>query len=155
MHYITHRPRVGVFIDTQNIYHSARDLLERTVNFETILNYAVKDRELVHAISYTVEREGEAISRPFIYKLSALGYKVRRMFLTLHHLTEDGKPIYSGNWDMGIVADMFRMMDSMDIIVLGSGDGDFTQIVEVLQEKGKRVEVIAFREHTSQDLIDA
>ena len=29
MQYVVHRPRVGVFIDTQNLYHSARDLLER------------------------------------------------------------------------------------------------------------------------------
>ena len=155
MQYVVHRPRVGVFIDTQNLYHSARDLLERTVNFETILNAATKDRELLHAISYTVERDGEATSRPFIYKLSTLGFKVRRMTLTLHHVTDAGKPIYSGNWDMGIVADMVRLMDHLDIIVLGSGDGDFTDMVEVLQERGKRVEVIAFREHTSQDLIDA
>ena len=155
MQYVVHRPRVGVFIDTQNLYHSARDLLERTVNFETILQVATENRELVHAISYTVEREGEATSRPFIYKLSTLGFKVRRMNLTLHHVTDGGKPIYEGNWDMGIVADMFRLMDHLDIIVLGSGDGDFTDIVEVLQERGKRVEVIAFREHTAQKLIDA
>ncbi|RJF73145.1 MULTISPECIES: NYN domain-containing protein [Deinococcus] len=155
MQYVVHRPRVGVFIDTQNLYHSARDLLERTVNFETILQSATRDRELLHAISYTVERDGEATSRPFIYKLSTLGFKVRRMTLTLHHVTDGGKPIYSGNWDMGIVADMVRLMDHLDIVVLGSGDGDFTDIVEVLQERGKRVEVIAFREHTSQDLIDA
>lgn len=155
MQYIVQRPRVGVFIDTQNLYHSARDLLERTVNFETILQVATRDRELVHAISYTVERDGEATSRPFIYKLSALGYKVRRMTLTLHHVTDTGKPIYEGNWDMGIVADMVRLMDHLDIVVLGSGDGDYTDMVEVLQERGKRVEVIAFREHTAQKLIDA
>ena len=155
MHYVVHRPRVGVFIDTQNLYHSARDLLERTVNFETLLNVAVDGRELLHAISYTVERENEATARPFIYMLSPLGFKVRRMNLHLHHVTDGGKPIYEGNWDMGIVADMIRMMDSMDIIVLGSGDGDFTDIVEVLQERGKRVEVISFREHTAQKLIDA
>lgn len=155
MQSFSNQPRVGIFIDTQNLYHSARDLLERTVNFETILDFASEGRYLVHAISYTVEREGESTSRPFIYKLSTLGFKVRRMNLTLHHITEDGKPIYSGNWDMGIVADMFRLIDNLDIIVLGSGDGDFTDIVEVLQERGKRVEVIAFREHTSQGLIDA
>ena len=56
---------------------------------------------------------------------------------------------------MGMVADMVRLMDHLDIIVLGSGDGDFTDIVELLQERGKRVEVIAFREHTAQKLIDA
>ncbi|PJI37158.1 NYN domain-containing protein, partial [Methylobacterium radiotolerans] len=33
-------------------------------------------------------------------------------------------------------------MDHLDIVVLGSGDGDYTDIVEVLQERGKRVEVI-------------
>jgi len=54
-----------------------------------------------------------------------------------------------------MVADMFRLIDHLDIMVLGSGDGDFTDIVEVLQERGKRVEVIAFREHTAQKLIDA
>lgn len=155
MHYVVHKPRVGLFIDTQNLYHSARDLLERTVNFETLLDLAQDDRELVHAIAYTVEKDSESTSRPFIYKLSALGYKVRRMTLSLHHVTEGGKAIWEGNWDMGMVADMFRLIDHLDIIVLGSGDGDFTDIVEVLQERGKRVEVIAFREHTAQKLIDA
>ena len=155
MQYVVHKPRIGLFIDTQNLYHSARDLMERTVNFETILNVARADRELVHAIAYTVEKENEGTARPFIYKLSALGYKVRRMNLTLHHVAEGGRPIYEGNWDMGMVADMFRLIDHLDIMVLGSGDGDFTDIVEVLQERGKRVEVIAFREHTAQKLIDA
>ena len=155
MQYVVHKPRIGLFIDTQNLYHSARDLMERTVNFETILNVARADRELVHAIAYTVEKENEGTARPFIYKLSALGYKVRRMNLTLHHVAEGGRPIYEGNWDMGMVADMFRLIDHLDIMVLGSGDGDFTDIVEVLQERGKRVEVIAFREHTAQKLVDA
>ncbi|MGI8748105.1 MAG: NYN domain-containing protein [Deinococcus sp.] len=155
MQYVVHKPRIGLFIDTQNLYHSARDLMERTVNFETILNVAREERELVHAIAYTVEKEGESTARPFLYKLSALGYKVRRMNLTLHHVAQDGRPIYEGNWDMGIVADMVRLCDHMDVVVLGSGDGDFTDMVEVLQERGKRVEVIAFREHTAQKLIDA
>lgn len=155
MQYITAKPRVGIFIDTQNLYHSARDLLERTVNFETLLQAGAEGRELVHAIAYTVEREGEATARPFIYKLSTLGFKVRRMNLTLHYVGDSGRPIYEGNWDMGMVADMVRMMDHLDIVVLGSGDGDFTDIVEVLQERGKRVEVMAFREHTAQKLIDA
>ncbi|WP_407538984.1 NYN domain-containing protein [Deinococcus radiomollis] len=155
MQYVVHKPRIGLFIDTQNLYHSARDLMERTVNFETILNVARADRELVHAIAYTVEKENEGTARPFIYKLSALGYKVKRMNLTLHHVAEGGRPIYEGNWDMGMVADMVRLLDHLDIMVLGSGDGDFTDIVELLQERGKRVEVIAFREHTAQKLVDA
>lgn len=154
MQYIVHKPRVGVFIDTQNLYHSARDLHERTVNFETLLNAAISGRELVRAVAYVVEREGDTGARPFIYKLSTLGYKVRRMNLQLHHVNDQGKPIWEGNWDMGMVADMTRLVDSLDVIVLGSGDGDFADMMEVFQERGKRVEVIAFREHTAQKLID-
>lgn len=154
MEYVVHKPRVGVFIDTQNLYHSARDLHERTVNFETLLKVAVGERELVRAVAYVVEREGDTSARPFIYKLSTLGYKVRRMFLQLHHVNDAGKPIWEGNWDMGMVADMVRIAEHLDVIVLGSGDGDFADIMEVFQERGKRIEVIAFREHTAQKLVD-
>jgi uncharacterized LabA/DUF88 family protein len=150
------RPQVGVFIDTQNLYHSARDYYQRTVNFESLLKYSALDnRELFRAISYVVERESDTSAWPFIYKLSTLGYKVKRMTLQVHHTTDAGKIIWEGNWDMGICADMVRLMDHLDVIVLGSGDGDFTDVLEVLMERGKRVEVIGFKETTSQKLIDS
>jgi uncharacterized LabA/DUF88 family protein len=149
------RPQVGIFVDTQNLYHSARDYYQRTVNFESLLKYGTQEgRELFRAISYVVEREADTSAWPFIYKLSTLGYKVRRMTLQVHHTTDAGKIIWEGNWDMGICADMVRLMEHLDVIVLGSGDGDFTDIVEVLMERGKRVEVIAFKETTAQKLID-
>jgi len=154
MQFVLNVPRVGVFIDTQNLYHSARDHYERTVNFETLLKHAVGDRYLVRAIAYVVEKEGDTSAWPFIYKLSTLGYRVRRMNLHLHHVNDQGKPIWEGNWDMGMVADMTRLMDSLDTIVLGSGDGDFADMLEVFMERGKRCEVIAFKETTSQRLID-
>jgi uncharacterized LabA/DUF88 family protein len=149
------RPNVGVFIDTQNLYHSARDYYQRTVNFESLLRFGVgENRELLRAISYVVEREGDTSAWPFIYKLSTLGYKVKRMTLHVHHTTESGKTIWEGNWDMGMCADIVRLVDHLDVIVLGSGDGDFLDILEVMMERGKRVEVIGFKETTAQKLID-
>jgi uncharacterized LabA/DUF88 family protein len=148
------RPTIGVFVDTQNLYHSARDYYERTVNFESLLKFATADREMLRAVSYVVEREGDTSAWPFIYKLSTLGYKVRRMTLQVHHTTETGKTIWEGNWDMGICADIVRLAEHLDVIVLGSGDGDFLDILEVMMERGKRVEVIGFKETTAQKLID-
>ncbi|ADH63539.1 MAG: NYN domain-containing protein [Deinococcota bacterium] len=147
--------RVGLFVDTQNLYHSARDYYEKNVNFESLLKHAVSGRQLVRATAYVVEREGDTSAWPFIYKLSTIGYRVRRMNLTLKETTDEGKPIYEGNWDMGIAADMVRLMHTLDVVVLGSGDGDFVDIIEVLMERGIRVEVVAFKETTSQRLIDA
>ncbi|GIW32135.1 MAG: NYN domain-containing protein [Meiothermus sp.] len=147
--------RVGLFVDTQNLYHSARDYYGQNVNFESLMRYAVANRQLVRATAYVVEREHDTSAWPFIYKLSTIGFRVRRMNLTLKETTDEGKPIYEGNWDMGIAADMVRLMHTLDVVVLGSGDGDFVEIVEVLMERGLRVEVIAFKETTSQKLIDA
>ena len=108
--------RVGVFVDTQNLYHSARDYYERNVNFESLLRFAVGGRRLVRATAYVVEKEGDTSAWPFIYKLSTIGYKVRRMYLTVKETGEGGRPIYSGNWDMGIAADMVRLMPYLDVV---------------------------------------
>ncbi|MDX2004253.1 MAG: NYN domain-containing protein [Meiothermus sp.] len=147
--------RVGLFVDTQNLYHSARDYYGQNVNFESLMRFAVGGRQLVRATAYVVEREGDTSAWPFIYKLSTIGFRVRRMNLTLKETTDEGKPIYEGNWDMGIAADMVRLMHTLDVVVLGSGDGDFVDIIEVLMERGIRVEVVAFKETTAQKLIDA
>lgn len=90
----------------------------------------------------------------FIYKFFMFGFKVWCMNLMLYYVIDGGKLIYEGNWDMGIVVDMFWLMDYFDVIVFGSGDGDFIDIVEVLQECGKWVEVIVFCEYIVQKFID-
>jgi len=59
-----------------------------------------------------------------------------------------------GDWDMGIAADMVRALPYVDVLVLGSGDGDFVPMLELAQQRGARVEVLAFREAAAQSLID-
>ena len=56
---------------------------------------------------------------------------------------------------MGIAADIVRAWDHVEVIVLASGDGDFVPLLEVAQQQGKRVEILAFREAASQILLDA
>jgi hypothetical protein len=92
--------RVGVFVDTQNLYHSARDYYERNVNFESLLRFAVGGRRLVRATAYVVEKEGTPRPGPFIYKLSTIGYRVRRMYLTVKETGEGGGPSTraTGTW---------------------------------------------------------
>ena len=49
--------RVAVFIDTQNLYHSAKNLYKARVNFGAILKDAVGGRKLVRAIAYVINTE--------------------------------------------------------------------------------------------------
>lgn len=146
--------RVGVFVDTQNLYHSARDYYERNVNFESLLRFAVGEDVWCGPPPTWWRRRGHL---RLALHLQAFHHRVQGPPDVPHGEGdgEGGRPIYSGNWDMGIAADMVRLMPYLDVVVLGSGDGDFVEILEVLMERGIRVEVIAFRETTAQRLIDA
>lgn len=146
--------RVGLFVDTQNLYYAARDIYSRHVDYAVMLKLSERSRHLVHATAYVVEREGEATAYGFVTKLSALGYRVRRRKVRVHRADSGGRPVLEGDWDMGIAADIVRAWDYLDVIVLASGDGDFAPMLELAQQRGKRVEVLAFREAASQNLLD-
>ncbi len=135
--------RVGVLIDVQNLYHSAKNLYKARVNFGEILKLAVSERNLIRAFAYVVKtKTGE--EKPFFEALIKLGIETR---------VKDLQEFYGGmkkaDWDVGIVVDAIRMASSVDTIVLASGDGDFVLLVEYLKNQGKRVEVIAFGRSSS------
>jgi uncharacterized LabA/DUF88 family protein len=146
--------RVGLFVDTQNLYYAARDGFDRFVDYERLLEIAVRGRRLHAATAYVVEREGETAAYGFVTRLSALGYRVKRRKVRVHRADDFGRTVLEGDWDMGIAADLVRAWDHLDVVALASGDGDFVPILELAQERGRRVEVLAFRGSVHQGLLD-
>ena len=49
--------RVGVFVDVQNLYYSAKNLYNAKVNFAQVLRMAVRGRRLVRAITYAIKAD--------------------------------------------------------------------------------------------------
>lgn len=138
--------RVGVLIDVQNLYHSAKNLYNARVNFREILKTAVADRSLIRAFGYVVStKTGE--EKPFFDALVALGIETR-----VKELQEFYGGAKKADWDVGIVIDAIRIAPSVDALVIVSGDGDFLSLVEYLKNQGKRVEVIAFGKSASGKL---
>jgi uncharacterized protein (TIGR00288 family) len=138
--------RVGVLIDVQNLYYSARNLYNARVNFKEILKTAVSNRNLIRAFAYVVStKTGE--EKPFFEALVNLGIETRAKEL---------QEFYGGqkkaDWDVGIVIDAIRISPSVDALVLVSGDGDFIPLAQYLKNQGKRVEIIAFGKSTSGKL---
>ncbi len=148
------REAVALFVDTQNLYYAARDGYDASVDYRRLLELALRGRRLLSASAYVVEREGDSTAFGFVTKLSALGYRVRRRHVRVHRADDNGRVVMEGDWDMGIAADMVRAMPHAHVLVLGSGDADFAPMVELAQQAGKRVEVLAFREAAGQALID-
>lgn len=138
--------RVTVFIDVQNMYHSAKNLYKAKVNFAEILKLAVGGRKLIRAFGYVVRtKTGE--EKPFFEALTKLGIETR-----VRDLQEFYGGLKKADWDVGITIDAVKTAPGVDAVVLVSGDGDFLQLVEYLKNQGKRVEVIAFGRSASSRL---
>ncbi|MCK6462711.1 MAG: NYN domain-containing protein [Candidatus Pacebacteria bacterium] len=135
--------RVAVFLDVQNLYHSARAIFQKRVNFKELLDMAVGQRQLVRAFAYVVRtKTGE--EKSFFEALTKLGIEIRDK-----ELQEYYGGMKKADWDVGIAVDAIKTAALVDVIVLASGDGDFAPLVEYLKNQGRRVEVAAFGKSAS------
>lgn len=142
--------RVGVFIDTQNLYHSARNLYKgRRVNFGNVLRDAVAGRKLVRAVAYVITTEA-GDEKNFFDALTKLGIETKTKDLQVFH-----SGIKKGDWDVGLTVDAIKMATRLDSVVIISGDGDYVPLVEYLQTLGAQVEVVSFGKSTSTRLREA
>lgn len=142
--------RVGVLVDAQNMYHSARNLYKAKVNFKEILRVAVAGRQLIRAIIYVIKTEsGE--EQKFFGALAKQGFEVKEKDLQIFI-----GGMKKADWDVGLAVDAIILANKLDVLVIVSGDGDFVPLIEYLKvNKGCQVEVIAFGESTSRKLIEA
>jgi uncharacterized LabA/DUF88 family protein len=130
--------RVAILIDTQNLYHSAKNLYKAKVNFGKVVEAALGERKLIRALSYVVNTEsGE--ETPFFEALEKVGIEIK---------TKDLQIFFGGakkaDWDVGLAIDAIKLAHKVDAIVLASGDGDFIPLVEYVKSQGCQVEVITF-----------
>ncbi len=140
--------RIGIFIDVQNLYYSARALYGTKVNFGEIVKTATAGRKLVRAIAYAVKAEMPE-EQSFFDALEKAGLEVK---------TKDLQTFVSGqkkaDWDVGIAVDILNMAPKLDAIVLCSGDGDFQILMHQAKTEGCRAEVMSFGKSTSAKLIE-
>jgi uncharacterized LabA/DUF88 family protein len=141
--------RVGIFVDTANV-ELACDRLRVRFDWGKILAMLTKDRHLVRAVAYApvhddpnVSLETQRFAEPFLDR----GYKIVTKPLKRF---QDGT--VKANIDIELTLDIIEMLDRLDVVCLVSGDGDFVPLVEVLQGKGVRVEVVAVGASTAGNL---
>jgi len=139
--------RVGVFIDTANLYHSAKNLYKRKVNFGSVIKDAVAGRKLVRAIAYVITSE-EGSEKNFFDALTKVGIETKTKDLQIFH---GGSK--KGDWDVGLAIDAIKMAPRLDAIILVTGDGDFVPLVEYLKTT-TQVEVVSFEKSASGKLIE-
>jgi len=143
--------RVGVFIDVQNMYYSAKSMYKAKVDFAQILKAAVSGRSLIRAIAYVIKTDIVKEEKNFFDALEKIGFEVKSKDLQVFYGGHK-----KGDWDIGIAMDMIELAPKLDTVILVSGDGDFIPLVRHLKHAlGVRVEVIAFGKSSSTKLREA
>lgn len=138
--------RVGVFVDVQNLYYSAKNLYGKKVNFANVLKSVVRGRSLIRAIAYVIKTP-EFKEKSFFEALDKMGFQVKAKDLQVFY-----GGAKKGDWDVGIAMDMIEMAPKLDVVILVSGDGDFVPLLLHARSNGCMIEAAAFGRSASSRL---
>jgi uncharacterized LabA/DUF88 family protein len=139
--------RVGIFIDTQNLYHTAKNLYKRKVNFTNVVKDLLCGRILIRSIAYVITTENED-EKAFLSALTKAGIETKAKDLQIFY---DGSK--KADWDIGLAIDAVSMAPKLDAIIIVSGDGDFVPLCNYLRyHHGVQVEAATFGKSASAAL---
>ena len=137
------REKIALFIDGANLYAASKSL-GFDIDYRKLLTAFSKRGYLLRAYYYTALIEDQEYSsiRPLIDWLDYNGYRV--VTKAAKEFTDSmGRRKVKGNMDIELAIDAMEQAETIDHLVLFSGDGDFTKLVEALQRKGRKVSVVS------------
>ena len=141
--------RCAVFIDGNNVFHSARQL-GFEVDYSRFLSLLVgEDRELLRAFFYTGVDEAADRQRGFLHWMCRNGFRVVQKPVKLE---KDGTR--RARLEVEITTDMMSYANKVDLIILVSGDEDFAYPLQALARHGVRIEVAGFRSAMANKVMD-
>lgn len=129
--------RIGIFVDVSNLYYCvAKHFRGRHLDYRHYYDFIKDFGEVVTATAYGAEMEDEAAK--FKRVLTNIGFTPK-----YKPVKEISKDIFKADWDIGITIDITLWTPNLDIIVLGSADGDLEPLVSWCRSQNTDVIVIA------------
>lgn len=120
---------IAVFVDVQNIYYTTRQTFSRHFNYKAFWDEISSQGTIVAAYAYAIDR-GDSKQAQFQQILRDIGFEVKlKPFIQ----RSDGSA--KGDWDVGITIDALSEAERVDDIILASGDGDFSLLLQAVKEK--------------------
>jgi len=148
MYNIKPAQKVGILIDVQNIYHSAKNLYQARVNFHELIKTITGRGQLIKVLAYVIKSDPATGEEYFFEALRKSGIELRVKELQVY---PDGTK--KGDWDVGLAIDAIRLASSLDVLILVTGDGDFIPLVQYLKwGLGKDIKIVGFSHTTSAKL---
>lgn len=150
-------PRVAIFIDGSNLYHSLEENCNRyDLDFAAFSSKLCGERHHIRTYYYNLLRDPNRNPQAYHDQqkfLSAL-YNTPYLEVRLGSSKMRGDVAVEKGVDIMIATDLLRAAwDNLyDVAILVSGDGDFSYAVQAVKDMGKHVEVAAFQANLSMEL---
>ena len=142
--------KISIFVDVQNIYYTCRQAYQSNFDYNKFWANITRGRVVVGAYAYATDR-GDEKQQQFQNILRAIGFTV---LLKPMVTRQDGST--KADWDVGIALDVYEAAPHCDTIVLASGDGDFSILLERIKQRfNTRSEVYGVPKLTADALITA
>jgi uncharacterized LabA/DUF88 family protein len=143
------RRGVSILLDQANLAATASMSFHRKVNFSALIDRLAQGRPVVRAIAFVVDNGGANFDA-FCDTLKKSGWELR---IKKPKTFADGTT--KADWDMGIAMEAIALRDEAETLVLASGDGDFVPLVKQLHRWGVTVEIAAYPDGLSLELVNA
>lgn len=145
--------RVGLYIDVANITRNGG----YGMRFDIMRDFACRDNGEPIRLNAYVAYDEERAKTDYDYRertfnfhsaLRDFGYKVIEK-VVMWYVDESGNRFGKANADLDMAVDALMQSENLDKVLMATGDGDFIQVVRALQNKGCRVEAVAFQNVSS------
>jgi uncharacterized LabA/DUF88 family protein len=140
--------RVGVYVDAENLSRNGGERMQ----YRVLRNIACREGGQAIRLNTYIAFDERRAQEDKAYRDSMLdyysavrdaGFKIIEKKV-LHYTDRSGVERSKANADLDMAVDCLLQSEHLDRIVLGTGDGDFVQVVRALQNRGCRVEIVAF-----------
>lgn len=138
--------RVSLYIDSANLYF-ASNMAKLKIDFIHLSHWFRSNCKLTGLNFYTAYDPEEAKQLGFIDELKDEGYRIVKKPLKV--FSNSAK---KGNMDIELAVDCIRQKDMYDTVILLSGDGDFSYLVQALSDLGKDTIILGVGGFTSYEL---
>ncbi|HHP7236114.1 MAG TPA: NYN domain-containing protein [Desulfobacterales bacterium] len=151
----TSTSKVGVYVDAEYLRLNGGF----GIQYDVLREFACRDGAEAVRLNVYIAYDRERAARDstykykineFFYVLREYGYKINRKFVKWF-TDESGNRFCKANADLDMGVDALLQSEYLDRVVLATGDGDFVKVVRALQNKGCRVEIVAFQ-NVSEEL---
>ena len=141
--------KIGIFCDVSNLYYCiATKYNNRKLDYNKYYNYIQDFGDIIMAFAYGAQIKGQASK--FLYALKQIGFQPKYRSPKAYH--DNGTVRKKADCDLQIAVDIIENLDAIDLLVLGSADGDFKPIIKLAIKQNVKVLVIACK--ISKDLKD-